>query len=111
MLAGIARALRPGGLAAVSAFSSYFQVHHLPPTTTFDADAGVAHELTVIKDESGREAEADLWTTCFTPRELRLLARSVGLEPLHVWGVEPGDYGRRSPDLDLAEHLLVARRP
>jgi hypothetical protein len=28
-----------------------------------------------------------------------------------VWGVEPGDYGRRPPDIDRAEHLLVARRP
>jgi hypothetical protein len=65
----------------------------------------------VIKDEGGRDADADLWTTCFTPRELRLLARSVGLEPLHVWGVEPGDYARRPPDLDHPEHLLVARRP
>jgi SAM-dependent methyltransferase len=111
VLAGIARALRPGGMAAVSAFSSYFQVHHLQETTTFDADAGVAHERTVIKDEAGRDAETDLWTTCFTPRELRLLARSVGLEPLHVWGVEPGDYARRAPDLDHPEHLLVARRP
>jgi SAM-dependent methyltransferase len=111
VLAGIARALRPGGVAAVSAFSSYFQIRHLPDTTTFDADAGVAHERTIIKDEAGRDAETDLWTTCFTPRELRLLARSVGLEPHHVWGVEPGDYGRRPPDVDRAEHLLVVRRP
>ncbi len=111
VLAGIARALRPGGRAAVSAFSAYFQVRHLAEGTTFDADAGVAHERTVIKDEQGRDAETDLWTTCFTPRELRLLARRVGLEPEHVWAVEPGRYARRPPDLDHPEHLLVARRP
>lgn len=111
VLAGIARALRPGGRAAVSAFSSYFQVANLVEGTTFDADAGVAHERTVIKDEQGRDAETDLWTTCFTPRELRLLARSVDLEPEHVWSVEPGRYARNPPDLDHPEHLLVARRP
>lgn len=111
VLAGIARALRPGGRAAVSAFSSYFQVANLVEGTTFDADRGVAHERTVIKDEAGRDAETDLWTTCFTPRELRLLARSVGLVPEHVWAVEPGRYARRPPDIDHAEHLLVARRP
>jgi len=111
VLAGIARALRPGGVAAVSAFSSYFQVAHLVEGTTFDADRGVAHERTVIKDEAGRDAETDLWTTCFTPRELRLLARGVGLVPEHVWAVEPGRYARRPPDLDHPEHLLIARRP
>lgn len=111
VLAGIARALRPGGRVAVSAFSSYFQVANLVEGTTFDADQGVAHERTVIKDEQGVDAETDLWTTCFTPRELRLLARSVGLEPEHVWAVEPGRYARNPPDIDHPEHLLVARRP
>lgn len=111
VLAGIARALRPGGVAATSAFSAYFQVAHLVAPTTFDADAGVAHERTLIKDEQGTDAETDLWTTCFTPRELRLLARAAGLEPEHVWSVEPGRYARRPPDLEHPEHLLVARKP
>ncbi len=111
VLAGIARALQPEGRLALSAFSSYFQVCHLPEGTTFDADAGVAHERTVIKDEGGRDAPTDLWTTCFTPRELRLLALSVGLVPDDVWSVEPGAYSRRPPDLDHPEHLLVAHRP
>ncbi|HYI63183.1 MAG TPA: class I SAM-dependent methyltransferase [Acidimicrobiales bacterium] len=110
VLAGMARALRPGGRLAVSAFSSYFQVRHLGEST-FDADAGVAHERTAIRDDAGVEAEVDLWTTCFTPRELRLLARGAGLEPLHVWSVEPGRYAARPPDLEHPEHLLVARRP
>lgn len=111
VLAGIARALRPGGVVAASAFSSYFQVRHLAEGTTFDADAGVAHERTEVRDDAGRPAEVDLWTTCFTPRELRLLARAAGLEPTHVWAVEPGRYAARPPDLEHPEHLLVARRP
>ena len=70
----MARAVRPGGRVAVRAFSAYFQVRYLEERTRFDADAGVNHERTEVRDEDGRGAEVDLWTTCFTPRELRLLA-------------------------------------
>jgi SAM-dependent methyltransferase len=111
VLAGMARALRPGGLVAVSAFSAYFQVRWLEDHDAFDAAAGVNHEHTAVRDESGLEVPAELWTTCFTPRELRLLARLVGLEVEHLWSVTPGAYAVRSPDLDSPELLLVARRP
>ncbi len=111
ILAGIGAALRPGGLAAVSAFSSYFMMRHLEDHDTFDVEAGVNHETTEVRDETGVAVPADLWTSCFTPRELRLLARVVGLEPCAVHGVTPGDYGRRPPTADRPEFLLVARRP
>jgi SAM-dependent methyltransferase len=112
VLDGIARALRPGGRVALSAFSAYFQVRWLDPERgSFDAGRGVNHERTEIRDEQGRATEVDLWTTCFTPRELRLLAARSGLDVEHLWGVRPGDYGRRPPDLDHEEFLLVARRP
>jgi SAM-dependent methyltransferase len=110
VLEGMARALRPGGRVAVSAFSAYFQVRYLEDHDTFDADRGVNHETTAIRDEDGREVPADLWTTCFTPRELRLLARAAGLVPRAVWAVTPGDYAARPPDLDHPEFLLVADR-
>ncbi len=112
ILGRMAAALRPGGLLAVSAFSSYFQIRHLEPgVTTFDADAGVNHERTEIRSERGEVAEVDLWTSCFTARELRLLARAAGLVPEAVWAVRPGAYARTAPDLDHEELLLVARRP
>ena len=110
VLTGMARALRPGGTLAVSAFSSYFMLRFLEDHDAFDADAGVNHERTVVKDEAGAEAEVDLWTTCFTPRELRLMAEAAGLRPDHVWSVTPGDYAARPPDIDLHEFLLVATR-
>lgn len=111
VLEGMARALRPGGRLALSAFSAYFQVRYLEAHDTFDADRGVNHERTTVKDESGAEAPADLWTTCFTPRELRLLARAAGLEPRAVWSVTPGDYARRTPTIDHPELLLLADKP
>jgi SAM-dependent methyltransferase len=111
VLDGMARALRPGGRLAVSAFSSYFQVRYLEGDTVFDADAGVNRERTSVKDEQGRDAEVDLWTTCFTPRELRLLARLSGLEVEHLWSTTPGGYAAAAPTIDSHEFLLVARRP
>jgi SAM-dependent methyltransferase len=111
VLAGMARALRPGGRLAVSAFSAYFQVRFLEDHDRYDAEAGVNHERTVVKDEAGRDAEVDLWTTCFTPRELRLLAAQAGLQVQHLWSVTPGAYRRDPPSLEAPELLLVAARP
>ena len=111
VLEGMARALRQGGRLAVSAFSSYFQVRYLEGETVFDAEAGVNRERTTVKDEAGRDADVDLWTTCFTPRELRLLARLAGLEVEHVWSTTPGGYAAAEPTIDSHEYLLIARRP
>jgi SAM-dependent methyltransferase len=111
VLEGMARALRPGGRLALSAFSAYFQVRYLSEADSFDAAGGVNHERTTIRDEDGREAPAELWTTCFTPRELRLLAEAAGLRPDDVWSVTPGGYGARAPDIDHPEFLLLATRP
>jgi SAM-dependent methyltransferase len=111
VLAGMARALRPGGRLAVSAFSAYFVVRFLEEHDTFDPDRGVNHERTTIRDEAGVEVATELWTSCFTPRELRLLAAAAGLVEPAVWGVAPGDYAERPPDLDRPEFLLLASRP
>lgn len=114
----LASCLKPGGRLVLSAFSSYFQVRFQAGDSgdavgggVFDAATGVMHEHTQVKDADGVDLDVDLWTTGFTPRELRFVARLAGLEPEHVWSVDPGDYARRHPDLDHAEFLLVARRP
>lgn len=111
VLDGMARALRPGGRLALSAFSAYFQVRWLEDTDAFDVDAGVNHEVTTLRTPEGTETARDLWTTCFTPRELRLLAARSGLEVEAVWSVTPGEYAARVPEIDRPEFLLVARRP
>jgi SAM-dependent methyltransferase len=112
VLAGMSRALRPGGHLALTAFSAYFQVRHLDAgeTAGFDAGSGVHHEVFEVRDPEGRTAQHDAWTTCFTPRELRLMIAGAGLEPVALWSVEPGDYARRPPDLDHPEFLVIARR-
>jgi len=107
VLANMARAVKPAGLVAVSAFNAYFQVRYLEDTDTFDATYGVNHELATVKDEAGTDAQFDLWTTTFTPRELRLLAARAGLVVRDLWS----GYRREPPSIDVPEHLLVARRP
>lgn len=111
VLSGIQAALVPGGRVAVSAFSSYFQVRWLEDHDTFDASGAVNHETTELRDEQGRRAPAELWTTCYTPRELRMLAERCGLAVDHLWSVTPGAYTRDAPSIDTPEFLLVAHRP
>lgn len=110
VLDGMARAVKPGGAVAVSAFSAYFVLRYQEEQDTFDADRGVNHERTVVRDAAGEEIQTDLWTSCFTPRELRLLAAAAGLETEQLYAVAPGAYRREPPDIDHPEFLLVARR-
>ena len=110
ILARMAAAVRPGGGVAVSAFSAYFQVCHLEAGERFDFDHGVNHERTTLRNEAGDESEHDLWTSCFTPRELRLLASIAGLDVKAIWSVSPGRYSRKAPGADDPEYLLIAQR-
>lgn len=109
VLAAMARALAPGGRLALSAFNAYFAVKY-HEAATFDAETGVAHERTEVRDEEGRAAEVDLWTGCYTPRELRLLCRACGLSVDRIASVEPGGYGDGAPSVESAEFLVLATR-
>lgn len=111
VLEGMARAVRPGGAVAVTAFSAYFQVRYLEDHDSFDVAAGVNLERTSVRSEAGEDADAQLWTSCFTPRELRLLADRAGLDLRHLWSVTPGRYARREPEVDSPELLMIAGRP
>ncbi len=110
LLARFARSLRPGGRLALSAFHAYFAVRFLDDGETFDAATAVNHEVARLRDEHGRERDFDLWTTCFTARELRLLADAARLTVDAIHGVTPGDYATRPPSLDRPELLLLATR-
>ena len=110
VVARFARALRPGGRLALSAFSAYFVVRHLESGESFDAARGVNHEIANVRGASG-EREFDLWTTCYTPRELRLLASGARLHVDAVYAVAPGRYARAEPSVESPEHLLIATRP
>jgi SAM-dependent methyltransferase len=106
----IARSLRPGGRLAVSAFSAAFAVRFLEAGEAFDPATGVLHERSTVRDPDGNEREFDLWTTCFTARELELLATVAGLVVDAVHGVAPGRYRAEPPAIADPELLLLARK-
>ncbi len=109
VLQRMSNALKPDGRLALSAFSAYFAVKY-HEAATFDADTGVSHERTEVRNEQGEPREVDLWTGCYTPRELRLLCSSVGLAATSISSVEPGSYGQEPPSTESAEFLVTARR-
>jgi SAM-dependent methyltransferase len=110
VVAGMARALKPGGRLALSAFNAYFAVKY-HDDAEFDASSGVSHEVTEIRSETGRARCVDLWTGCYTPRELRLLLAGQGLAVDSISSVEPGAYGFDSATTESPEFLVVAHRP
>jgi len=114
VLDGMARALKPGGALALSAFNAYFAVKYFAaddnPDATFDAATGVNHEHTEVRNEQGEARPVDLWTGCYTPRELRVLCRLAGLAVESISSVEPGNYQLAAPTTETAEFLVIARR-
>lgn len=112
VLGGMARALRPGGRLALSAFNAYFAVKYFAVEggSEFDAATGVNHEHTEVRNEAGETKTVDLWTGCYTPRELRVLCRVTGLEVEAINSVEPGGYESVAPSTETAEFLVIARR-
>jgi SAM-dependent methyltransferase len=110
VVAGMARALRPGGRLALSAFNAYFAVkYHVD--AEFDATTGVSHEITEIRSETGEVRSVDLWTGCYTPRELRLLLAAHGFVVDSIASVEPGAYGSAPATTESPEFLVVAHLP
>ena len=113
VLAAMAKALRHHGKLALSAFSSYFVVKYFAADdqgAVFDADTGVNHEHAEVKNEAGEAKTVDLWTGCYTPRELRVLCRNVGLTVDSIASVEPGAYGTDKPTVETPEFLVLAHR-
>jgi ubiquinone/menaquinone biosynthesis C-methylase UbiE len=108
VLNGMAAALKPGGRLGVSAFSAYFMLRHLEDHDSFDASTGVNHERTEIRNADGIGTEVDLWTTCFTPRELRLLLERAGLTVQAIHSVTPGGYEPAKPTTETPEFFAIA---
>ena len=109
VLSGVAAALKPGGTFAISAFSAYFVVKY-HENARFSAELGVASEETEIRDPAGRTQQAELRTGCFTPRELRLMCRQVGLSVDAIHSVEPGGYRASPPSVESPEFLVLGHR-
>jgi 2-polyprenyl-3-methyl-5-hydroxy-6-metoxy-1,4-benzoquinol methylase len=108
ILAGIRRSLKDNGVLVLSAFNAYFSVKH-HADAEFDALSGVSHETTDIRNELGVVKIVDLWTGCYTPRELRLVFNLAGFDILNISSVEPGQYSNAECSTELPEFLVVAK--
>jgi SAM-dependent methyltransferase len=107
VLQGIRRALKDGGGLALSAFNAYFAVKYFEQAT-FDAGSGVSHEVTDIRNQEGDIQTVDLWTGCYTPRELRLMLSVCDFEPHGISSVDPGSYVEGPATTESSEFLVVA---
>ncbi len=107
VLTGIRRALRPNGALALSAFNAYFAVKYFEEAQ-FDADTGVNHEKTEVRNQGGEVLGADLWTGCYTPRELRLMLEKAKMNVRDIFSVDPGSYVDARPTLETSEYLVIA---
>jgi hypothetical protein len=107
VLRGIRNALRPEGKLALSAFNAYFSVKY-HEDAEFDANTGVSHEKTEVRNTAGEALAVDLWTGCYTPRELRLMMEKAGLEVESILSVDPGNYRDAVPSLESSEFLVIA---
>lgn len=107
VLKGMRRSLSDGGKLALSAFNAYFAVKY-HEDAQFNADTGVAHEVTEVRNQAGQAKTVDLWTGCYTPRELRLMLRDADFAVESICSVEPGAYSNQPPTMESPEFLVVA---
>jgi SAM-dependent methyltransferase len=107
VLTGIRRALKPTGTLVLSAFNAYFAVKYFDEAV-FDADSGVNHEKTEVRNQDGEVLGADLWTGCYTPRELRLMLEKAKMNVRDIFSVDPGAYANAVPSLETSEYLVIA---
>jgi len=109
VLAGFSQALQPGGKFALSAFNAYFAVKY-HEEAEFDADSGVSSENTKVLNPEGKSLEFVLHTGCYTPRELRLMAKDAQLSIDNMYSVEPGAYKRSPVSTETPEFLVFGSR-
>ena len=73
ILKKMSQALVVGGKVAYQPSQPTLQVIFLKRIKTRSSQTTVVnHEKTTIRNAAGEEITQDLWTSCFTPRELRL---------------------------------------
>lgn len=111
VVAGLATAVRPGGLVVLTAFHALFAVRHLVDGDAFDPERLLHHQRSEVRGPDDARRVFDLWTVSHTARDLRRLAADAGLEVVSIDGAEPGSYDREGITLDDPELLAVLRRP
>jgi len=110
VVAGLAAAVRPGGLVLFTVFHALFAARHLVEGDAYDPVHGVHHQRTEVRGPDHARRTFDLWTSAHTVGEASRLATDAGLVVLSVDGCEPGRFDATGVALDDPEVLVVARR-
>ena len=76
----IVAAVRPGGRLASGVPRAASPCATWRRASRSTRRPGVMHEVATVRNETGEERAFDLWTTCFTARELTLLAAQQRVE-------------------------------
>lgn len=112
ILKGMTRALKGGGHLAVGAANVYHLLSDDSRSGYLDPVRGLFKQtIESVEGEDGSVKTFDMWTSCYTPRELEWIANGAGLDPQHVSGVAPGSYRGGEPTFEHPELLLLARKP
>ena len=110
ILRGMARALKPGGHAAVASANVYHLLAGSHPGT-FDPVSALFKQTQEVIGADGSLKSFEMWNSCYTPRELEWIANGAGLDPQFVSGVAPGQFRGQRPTFADPELLLLARKP
>ncbi len=110
VLNGIAAALKPGGHAGAVGIQQLLRGQVPRGGDLRRGEWSQSRTARKSVTSRGLSAEVDLWTACYTPRELRLLCDRAGLDVVDIFSVEPGRYTRMNPSTESAEFLVIARR-
>jgi SAM-dependent methyltransferase len=111
VLAGIHRAVRPGGLfvlTAINALAVARKVDSADPA--FDPYTCTSVWRTTVRNPEGETREVTGYTTAFTFRELKWLLEATGFAVEAGYGCVAGHFGRKPLTVDDVEIMMVARR-
>lgn len=114
ILEGIYATIKPGGKFVLTALNGLAKVraadHEKIEEGMFDPLTQT--ETFVLDDEhNGEMRSITVRERGFVPSELRLMLEVAGFEVLHLYGGTAGAWGRRPPDLDEIELMVIAMKP
>lgn len=111
ILKRMAAATRPGKRLAVAGVNLLYVLTHMRESGEFDPGSMLFKETVDVIGADGQKESFEMWNSCYTPREMEWIANGAGLDPLAVYGIEPGAYRQQAASLDHPELLLLADKP
>lgn len=110
ILAGVNRALKPGGRFILSAVSALNVAQKVKEFEAVDPYTNTLTFRETITSPTGEQREVQYYTTAFTYRELKFLFEEAGFEVEAGYGCIAGRFERKPLTFDDFEIMIVARK-